>query len=230
MTVVLFDIDGTIVTKSVRSATSKQMAYTQALADIYGLNSINYMDYPIFGLTDRGILFLILRENGLDDVDIREGETDFIGLVQKIHADLSVGRKQQYKALPGAFQLLKQLKKRGVSIGLATGNFESIAWFKLHQAKLDQFFDYGGFGEAGIDRADIVKNAISKSGEMDMKSIVLLGDTLHDVDAARQNGIHGRAVATGQFTMDELIKYTGSKKHVLEGFEDVDFAVNFLLE
>jgi len=230
MSVILFDIDGTIVTKSTKLPTSKQEAYTQAIADVYGLVNINYMDYPIFGLTDRGILYLLLRENGIETDDIRAGETEFSKQVQKIHNTTASRREQEYKALPGAFQLLTLLKEKNIITGLATGNYKSLASFKLRQAGLNHFFSFGGFGEAGIARSDIVKDAIVKSGETNLDSIVLLGDTLHDLDAARQNNIHGRAVATGRFSFTELCEYAGSPKHILENLTDLKKNIQCLLD
>ena len=229
MKVALFDIDGTIVTKVAKQPTSKQLAYTRALEDVYGLCDLNYMDYPIFGLTDIGILYMILRENGLSHSEIQDQELEFAGRMQEIHHEMAAGREQQYGALPGARELLTELKFRGVKLGLATGNYEAIGWFKLRESGLEDFFTFGGFGEDGADRADIVARAIIKSGETDKSQISLIGDTPHDLDGARRNGVHPRAVATGRFSMDELKKYADAPEHVIPDMKDLEVAISCLV-
>lgn len=229
MKVALFDIDGTIVTKVTSSPTSKQLAYTRAIDQVYGISDLNYMDYAIFGLTDRGILDLLLKENGLSPDDIQAGEADFIQALLHIHTQLAATREQQYGPLPGAKALLEALKDKDIKLGLATGNLEELGWFKLREANLDQYFEFGGFAEAGADRADIVRDAIAKSGETNLHEIVLLGDTFHDIDAARRTNITGRAVATGKFNSEELIEYSGDPKSVLTDLTDTDAAMKCLL-
>ena len=213
-TVVLFDIDGTIVTRASRKPTSKQLAYSAAIEEVYGIPGLNYMDYPIFGLTDRGILHLLLGNNGISDQEIIRRENVFRNRLLLIHAELSEDREQQFQALPGAMSLLKWLSDRGINLQLATGNYQALAIFKLEEAGLRDFFTDGGFGEDGIARTDIVKAAIGRSSCRDLRAISLLGDTPSDLMAAREAGIFGFAVATGMFSVEDLTAVAGTGESV----------------
>lgn len=218
--VLLFDIDGTIVTRTSRIASSKQLAYTAAIEEIYGIPGLNYMDYQIFGLTDRGILYHLLQQNGLTRPDIAGLEPAFRKRLLDIHRDKATGREQQFEALPGAVFLLDWLIEHAVIPGLATGNFEELARFKLEEAGLEAYFSFGGYGEDGVARTDIVKAAIKKSPTSDLESIGLLGDTPNDLTAAREAGISGFAVATGMFSRDELQYVSGIEASVFENLLD----------
>ena len=212
--VVLFDIDGTIVTRASQEPSSKQLAYTVAIREVYGIPGLNYMDYPIFGLTDRGILHLLLGKNGIPDHEIIMKENVFRDRLLSIHTELLEDREQQFKALPGARLLLEWLNKQGTNLLLATGNYQPLAKFKLQEAGLSDYFADGGFGEDGIARTDIVKAAIGRSGCKDLHMISLLGDTPSDLTAAREAGVLGFAVATGMFSTETLKVVAGSGESV----------------
>ena len=58
--------------------------------------------------------------------------------------------------LPGARELVEALHRTAdVLLGLATGNMEPTAYLKLRAAKLDGFFDFGGFGSDSSARSMI---------------------------------------------------------------------------
>ena len=68
-----------------RRPSSKQLAYTEAIARIYDVPGLNYLDYPIFGLTDRGILYLLLERNGWARDAIASRELEFQTLLLDLH-------------------------------------------------------------------------------------------------------------------------------------------------
>ncbi len=67
--------------------------------------------------------------------------------------------KEQVKALKGTSNLLKDLKKENVLLGLVTGNLEPIAYAKLGKVGFDDYF-HSGFGSDYEDRYLLVKTAI----------------------------------------------------------------------
>ncbi|MBN1297242.1 HAD family hydrolase [bacterium] len=226
MTVVLFDIDGTIVTKVTSGVTGKQVAYTRVIEEIYGIANLDYMMFPIFGLTDQGILYLMLRAQGIDDAVIASGQAEFARRVVACNDAFARGCETQYGALPGAYDLLRLLKREAVTLALATGNYESLARFKLAEAGLEAFFSGGGFGEAGIAREEIVREAVRRTRSSAVEPVVLLGDTPNDINAAHQNGIACIAVATGRFSRQELIACAYSEDDVFPDLTDTQAVMN----
>ena len=69
----------------------------------------------------------------------------------------------------------------------------------------------GGFGEDSADRGEVVAIAVSRlrqamhSERGNDRSVIVVGDTPHDVAAAHTNGYKAVAVATGFSSYEELL-------------------------
>ena len=98
----------------------------------------------------------------------------------------------------------------GVLLGVATGNVRAAADKKLRRGGLHARFavGVGGFGCDDRDRARLVARGIERAraaGAVPADApIAVVGDTPHDVAAARACGVMALAVATGGFSRAEL--------------------------
>lgn len=105
-------------------------------------------------------------------------------------------------------RLLERLQRRGILMGLVTGNLTRIGWKKVERAGLKRYFRFGAFGEMSADRAGLVRLAVRqarRAGWIDRHTrIGLVGDSPNDVRAAQANRILAIAVATGISGPDEL--------------------------
>ncbi|HKX12634.1 MAG TPA: HAD family hydrolase, partial [bacterium] len=121
-----------------------------------------------------------------------------------------IPRSERFRLLPGVLQLLEVLQQRGLALlGLATGNFESTAGHKLRHAKLDQFFSFGGYGSDHAERPELTRVAVERGLQrlgrrVEPEEILLVGDTVHDIDSGRKLGLTTVAVATGSTTRAAL--------------------------
>ena len=104
--------------------------------------------------------------------------------------------------------VLERLKRRGVLLGLVTGNLTRIGWRKLERAGLHTYFRFGAFGEMATNRAGLARLAIRearKRGWIDRTAVVsLIGDAPQDIQAARANRIRAISVKTGITPAGEL--------------------------
>jgi phosphoglycolate phosphatase-like HAD superfamily hydrolase len=105
---------------------------------------------------------------------------------------------------------LERLTRRGVLLGLVTGNLTRIGWRKLERAGLRRYFRFGAFGEMAKNRAGLAKIAIREARGRgwisDEAPVSLIGDAPADILAAQANGIRSIAVATGLTGEAELRK------------------------
>jgi phosphoglycolate phosphatase len=103
---------------------------------------------------------------------------------------------------------LGRLSRRGVVIGLVTGNLSRIGWRKMERAGLRPYFRFGAFAEMARDRAGLVRIAIRRARRERWitrdSNISLIGDHPNDVLAAQANGIRAVAVGTGIVSLEEL--------------------------
>jgi len=68
-----------------------------------------------------------------------------------------------YRVLPGVVELRPRLVDEGYMLGLVTGNVEAAAHIKLHRARLNRFFSFGGHGSDSDNRGDITRIALKRA-------------------------------------------------------------------
>src|SRR5216683_2622087 len=56
-----------------------------------------------------------------------------------------------------------RLLEQGYLLGLVTGNVEAAAHIKLHRARLNRFFSFGGYGSDSDDRAELTRQALERA-------------------------------------------------------------------
>jgi phosphoglycolate phosphatase len=126
--------------------------------------------------------------------------------------------------LAGVSELLEQLTADGkFGVGLLTGNLEAGARIKLSPFGLDRYFNVGAFGSDHEDRTKllpiVVKKFIQKTGShIGFGDCVVVGDTPRDVACAKPYGAQAIAVATGIYTVEDLLK--AGADHVLKDLRE----------
>lgn len=199
---VLFDIDGTLIRKA---GPHHRQALVEAVRRTVGVDTTTD-GVPVAGMLDRDILTTMMLRAGMKPSAIRRAMPLVVTRAQSIY--LRAAPDLRRKVCPGVRLALRRLERRGVVMGLVTGNLTRIAWRKMDRAGLRPYFRFGAFAELGRDRASLVRLAIRQArgaGWISRScSISLIGDHPNDVRAAQANGIRAVAVATGLSTIDEL--------------------------
>ena len=185
----LFDIDGTLV----RAGGAGARALAAVMRERYGVEDAA-RGVAFGGRTDGWIVRqLIVRALGREP---QPGEIDLV--LADYLAELGRELPTRLRVLPDADQVLAWLGARPeVRLGVATGNVAAGARAKLEAAGLAHHFGFGGYGCDSTDRAELVAVAITKSGIGAGDTAVVVGDTVHDVAAARACGARVVAVTTG---------------------------------
>jgi len=200
--VVLFDIDGTLV----QTARAGVRGMNAAFEELHGrANALSGV--PIAGRTDRAIVSDAFRAAGLDPT------TDAIDALRDAyvrHLDVEIRRPAVggFGVLPGVQRLLERLAGPAVSVGLLTGNFERGAAIKLAHFDLWRRFAFGAYGDDHLDRRDLVPVACERCRaaglEVTPAMMIIIGDTPLDVDCAHAHGAIAVAVATGLYPRETL--------------------------
>src|SRR5262249_6504559 len=101
-------------------------------------------------------------------------------------------------------------------------NFAAGARIKLQYFDLWRYFPCGAFAEDAPDRNALYACALGRvqsGAALSPSEVVVIGDTPHDIEVARQAGARGVGVATGSFDPDQL-RDAGADA-VLEGLSDL---------
>lgn len=199
MTVLFWDIDGTLLT----TAKGGVFAWDDAVKEITG-RDFQLASMRIPGMTDYQIAVRTLESLGLP----ADGEM-LERLVRRYEALLptSLPRKIGH-VLPNVRPILESLAGRDdVRSYLLTGNTRGGARAKLTHYDLWSFFPDGAFAEDADERATIARRAMQlarRAGLLNETDAFVIGDTPHDIDCANAIGVRTIAVATGGYSVDEL--------------------------
>jgi phosphoglycolate phosphatase len=200
-TVILFDIDGTIL----NTGGAGRRAFERAFAQVCGSDE-GAKKFRFDGMTDRGIARRGLVELGLvpDEATI---DALVAGYLQHLQDELP--RTTGFVVYPAIREVTEVLAKEGHAVGLGTGNVKAGAEAKLRVAGLWDLFAFGGFGCDAEDRAELLRAGARRGAERlgvspEECRVVVVGDTVKDVDAALAIGAECIAVGTGGKALDEL--------------------------
>ena len=194
---VLFDIDGTLLHGGRLWAEC-----------FYASLKEHFPGVPLYktsfgGKTDHQIYREILEMAGLKQDDFEHKMPDLKRTYIRLATEEVKRRAHEIKVLPGVRDLLEKLRARGdVLLALLTGNLAEGAKAKLSSAGLWDYFKFGVFADDHWDRYQLPPIAVRRAKEVaglhfEKKQIVIIGDTIHDVNCGKSIGVRSIAVGTG---------------------------------
>jgi phosphoglycolate phosphatase len=200
MKLILFDIDGTLLTTD----GAGRAALRAAAADVFGVHE-DLQSISISGRTDVAIIRDILAAHDLA-ADDRNVNRCIGGYLTRLHDKL---KSYPGGVLPGIRLLLAALDELPCRVGLLTGNLRRGAQIKLEYHGLWDRFPFGAFADDSLDRNDLGPIARKRAAglfneEFPPDETYIIGDTPRDIACARAAGAQAVAVATGHFTLEQL--------------------------
>jgi len=202
---VLFDLDGTLLWTDGAGRRAIHRALREVLAIEHPASSFRFD-----GRTDPEIVELLAAAAGRDHgPEVVAGVLRaYVGLL-----DEELSRPGQRTAVyPGVPELLAALERRADCVlGLLTGNVVEGARLKLKSAGIDiARFRVGAFGSDHGERSALPAIAQRRARELlgleiAGRDVVIMGDTPADVTCGRGIGARAIAVATGSYSVPDLI-------------------------
>ena len=205
MKLVLFDIDGTLITSRGAGRRAMRTAFERVFGTAGGIDH-----YDLRGRTDTRIVHDVMAAEGWDATRVRERLDDFFeAYVGGLTAVIGDGR--HVVMLPGVAGMVVRLDRgAGIALGLVTGNIEEGARIKLLPTGLWPRFQVGAYGSDHMDRRRLPSLAARRAHarlrcEFSAEGVIVFGDRPHAVECAGGFGAVAVAVATGQYPREQLL-------------------------
>ncbi len=204
----IFDFDGTLAD----TIPLCREAFRRAVRELAGSTLTNEEIERQFGPDDLGVIQRLLP--GKPELHER-GRQLFIRHYRELHPELAPA------PFPGAAELLRTLRNRGIRLAMVTGKRLESAEISLQFFGLSEFFPIleTGSPEGGV-KPNRIKRALDRLGSTAAEAIYI-GDSPTDVDACRAVPI--RILAAGWAAEADVNGLRKRKPdYLLTRFEDLD--------
>lgn len=217
MKLVIFDLDQTLVDLiSVHDATVKEL-----FKRYFGLDaSLLEIDFAGKSLTEN--MAELARLKGIVHSEFTEKSKLLLERYEKIF-QANIPPTASNHILPGVMPLLEELSKTDNFVVLYTGDSPGVTQIVLEATGLGKYFKFSVYGTEAKSRVDMARLAIKKAEQLTGarfkgKDVVIVGDSVRDVECGKQLNALTIAVATGFHSEEQLL----SKKpdYLFENFEN----------
>jgi phosphoglycolate phosphatase len=227
MKLVIFDLDQTLVDLiSVHDATVKEL-----FKSYFGVDaSLREIDFAGRSLTEN--LAELAKLKGIVHSEFMEKSRFLLESYDKIFQTRIPPGVSNY-ILPGVKSLLEELSKTRNLVVLYTGDSPGVTQSVLDATGLGKYFKFSVYGTEANSRVDMARLAVKKAeqstGTKFMgKDVVIIGDSVRDIECGKQLNALTIAVATGFHSKEELL----SKKpdYLFDNLENYGKVINIIEE
>jgi phosphoglycolate phosphatase len=202
-TVLLFDIDGTLVSTGGAGRRSMERAF------IEHTGGTSALDFSFAGMTDPAIVRQGLSRAGLP-VSAGAIAAALASYLRALEEEVVIA--ERFVVHDGVLEVLSEAAAwAGHVLGLGTGNIRDGARVKLGRARLFERFAFGGFGCDHEERAELLRVGAERGAALlgaprSECRVVVIGDTPKDVAAALAIGAEPIGVGTGPYSSEDLME------------------------
>lgn len=202
-TVVLFDIDGTLLSTPVTEGSEKRR-YVEAIRDAVGMEP-NVIPSRFAGMVDPQICMILLAELGLSD----DSANHILPTVLTRMIEVYLKMEKKLALTVGVTGSLAILNTSPSHItGVLTGNLRKIAEEKLTTTDILAYFSELFCADGYFDRVSLVESSVqacvTEHGLSARSDVMIVGDTPRDIEAANMSHATSIGIASGVYTMAQL--------------------------
>ena len=203
MKLVIFDLDQTLVDFiSVHDEATREL-----FQRFFGVEArLTEIDFAGKSLID--IFLELARLKGVPEGRVGEIGPELLEEYERIFG-LKLPRDTSKNVLPGVRQLLEELSKTDNFVVLYTGDSAGIVERVFDATGLGKYFRFCVYGTEAETRVGMVRLTVKKAENITGKNfrdkdIVIIGDSIRDVESGKQVNATTIAVATGFHSKEQL--------------------------
>jgi len=210
---VIFDLDGTLVTFNLDYKALRGEVREYLLRVGVPLSVLQVKE-GVFDMLDKAELYF--KNNGKPDT-FTEVRIQSLAIVQKYEKEASA----LTNLMPGALETLKELKKMNIKLGLCTNSNKTYADYLLDRFKIKDYFEVS-ITRDGVKRVkpDIEQHTrVLETLNTHPESVLVVGDSVIDMQSAKNLKICAVGFPSGISTKDQLIK--SGANYIITGLIDL---------
>jgi phosphoglycolate phosphatase-like HAD superfamily hydrolase len=203
--VLLFDVDGTLVTTGGVGRRALEIAFERSFGRRDACKT-----FRLDGMTDRAIVRTGMRAIGIEPTEALIDQV-LVDYLLVLADEVAAAPDETYRVHAGMAETVDRARsRREVAVGLGTGNVREGARIKLERVGIYDRFPFGGFGCDAEDRIALIRRGAERGAALlgapvEECRVVIIGDTPKDVAAAQAIGAECVGVGTGSFTAEQLV-------------------------
>lgn len=204
MKLIIFDLDQTLVDFiSVHDEATKEL-----FNRFFGVDAkLTEIDFAGRSLADNFLELAKLK--GVSEAEVNKNSPALVESYERIFGE-KLAKEASDHVLPGVRKLLEELSKTDNFVVLYTGDSAGIVDRVLKVTGLGKYFRFAVYGTEAPTRVGMLRLAVGRAEGMtgkkfSDKDIVVIGDSLRDVNSGKQLGAMTIAVATGFHSEEKLL-------------------------
>jgi len=204
MKLVIFDLDQTLVD----FISVHDEATLRLFRQFFGVDArLTEIDFAGRSLLDN--FAELANQKGVSKERVRENARELVESYERFFGE-SLPEDAPKHILPGAKELLEALSQTDNLIALYTGDSEGIVKRVFQATGLGKYFKFSVYGTEAKSRADMVRLALDRAEKLagkrfKDKDIVIIGDSIRDVECGKEFNALTIAVATGFHSREQLL-------------------------
>jgi pyrophosphatase PpaX len=205
---VIFDLDGTLAHfnldfKALRAEARSYLIRTGVPASVLNVNE------SIFDMLAKAEIFFKNDRNGKKSTQVlEEVRTQTLAIAEKYEMEAALTTSLQ----PGAVETLKELKRMMLKLGLCTTSNEKAAKYILQRFRIEDFFkivvsrDKVKYVKPHTEQFETALKALSARAQ----ATVIVGDSVVDMQSAKELKSIAVGIPTGMSTMEQLKNHSAN--------------------
>lgn len=203
MKLVIFDMDQTLV----EFIGVHNMAMRRLFKNFFNVDA-SFTEIDFAGKSLRDSILELARLKQVPEADVQRIMEEILEYYENAFGEEMPQNASRY-ILPGVRRLLKRLSQTDNMVVLYTGDSEGVVKCVFEATGLGKYFRFAVYGTEARNRVDMAMQAVRKAEKLagrkfEGKDVVIIGDSVRDVDCGRQMNALTIAVASGFHSMEQL--------------------------
>lgn len=219
--IIFWDIDGTLM----YCGSDGTKALNNTFKQLYDIDDA-FSQVGIGRAMDSMILEKIMDKFKIPESDLEKIKSKFVNELESI-----LKKDKDKRVLPGIRELIFWAEREGHINSILTSNMKVGADAKLKSVNINGHFVGGGFGDEKGEKWDIALKAHKEIEDLtnqkfDSKEVVVIGDSVYDIETARRLGYNVISVCTGW--TDKKVLQDADPDILFEDFSSTDAVMDVI--